>query len=144
MGSEMCIRDSLGTVGRAAPTVNVRPSAEMPVIVPAATPDTVSVWPTRKPRSRHVTGPIRVMVVEPKVKVPTEWEEHQGLSLDELLAQVESFGQGKQVRIITIAYGPEADTETLAKIARVTKGASYKAPSAADIPKVYAAALSNL
>ncbi len=67
-----------------------------------------------------------------------------GLSLDELLAQVESFGQGKQVRIITIAYGPEADTETLAKIARVTKGASYKAPSAADIPKVYAAALSNL
>lgn len=26
---------------------------------------------------------------EPKVKVPTEWEEHQGLSLDELLAAEE-------------------------------------------------------
>ncbi|MFZ0161780.1 MAG: extracellular solute-binding protein [Kineosporiaceae bacterium] len=67
-----------------------------------------------------------------------------GLSLGDLLTRVASFGQGKQVRIITIAYGPDADQETLAKIARVTKGASYKAPSAADIPKVYAAALSNL
>jgi len=43
----------------------------------------------------------------------------------------------------TIAYGPDADQETLAKIARVTKEASYKAPSAADIPTV-SAALSNL
>jgi len=66
-----------------------------------------------------------------------------GLTLDQLVERLTADGGGK-VRIITIAYGPDADSGTLATIARATRGASYVAPTTADIPKVYSAALSNL
>lgn len=67
-----------------------------------------------------------------------------GLSLDALLDLLQRDSAGRQVRIITIAYGPDADRNTLTQIARATKGASYYAPTTADIPKVYSAALSNI
>jgi Ca-activated chloride channel family protein len=67
-----------------------------------------------------------------------------GLRLDQLLGTLKRDVAGHPVRIITIAYGPEADAAALAQIARATKGASYVAPSAAEIPKVYSAALSNI
>jgi Ca-activated chloride channel family protein len=67
-----------------------------------------------------------------------------GLTLDQLLAVFKQDAAGRSVRVITIAYGPDADQAILARIARATKGASYVAPSAADIPKVYSAALSNI
>ena len=71
-------------------------------------------------------------------------EAQGGLSLDQLLALLQRDAKGRSARVITIAYGPDADQATLARIARATKGASYVAPSAADIPKVYSAALSNI
>jgi Ca-activated chloride channel homolog len=67
-----------------------------------------------------------------------------GLTLDQLLALLQRDEQGRSARVITIAYGPDADQATLAKIARATKGASYVAPTVLDIPKVYSAALSNI
>jgi Ca-activated chloride channel family protein len=67
-----------------------------------------------------------------------------GLSLSQLTERIKSTSGGRQIRIITIAYGPEADAATLTTIARATKGASYLAPTPADIPKIYSAALSNL
>jgi len=71
-------------------------------------------------------------------------EAQGGLGLDQLLALLQRDAKGRSARVITIAYGPDADRATLARIARATKGASYVAPSPADIPKVYAAALSNI
>ncbi|MBI4944169.1 MAG: VWA domain-containing protein [Actinobacteria bacterium] len=67
-----------------------------------------------------------------------------GLDLPGLLELIRSISGGRQIRVITIAYGPDADAESLAEIARATKGASYVAATPADIPKIYSAALSNL
>lgn len=67
-----------------------------------------------------------------------------GLDLDGLLDRMQRDDPGHSIRVITIAFGPDADKESLARIARATKGASYVAPTAADIPKIYSAALSNL
>lgn len=67
-----------------------------------------------------------------------------GLSLQGLLDSMSGIDPGHTIRVITIAYGPDADKESLAKIARATKGAAYVAPTDADIPKIYSAALSNL
>ncbi len=67
-----------------------------------------------------------------------------GLRLGQLLDRIKTTDDGRQVRIITIAYGPDADADTLAEIARATKGASYVAATPKDIPKIYSAALSNL
>lgn len=64
-----------------------------------------------------------------------------GLSLPALLKLVGD--RSKPVRIITIAYGPDADTSVLARIAQASGGASYVAPTPAEIPTVYSAALSN-
>ncbi len=67
-----------------------------------------------------------------------------GLTLPKLLTLIKGITGGRPIRIITIAYGPDADQDALAQMARATKGASYVAPTSADIPKVYSAALSNL
>jgi hypothetical protein len=67
-----------------------------------------------------------------------------GLSLQALLKRVQKDAEDRPVRIITIAYGPDADSEALQKIARATKGASYIAPTSAEISKIYSAALSNV
>jgi Ca-activated chloride channel homolog len=66
-----------------------------------------------------------------------------GVPLDGLLAQIQKTYAEKPVHIIAIGYGPDADNETLARIARASKGAAYKASTTSDISKVYAAALSN-
>jgi Ca-activated chloride channel homolog len=67
-----------------------------------------------------------------------------GLDLPGLRKRIQATAGGRQIRIITIAYGPDADADALAQIARATKGASYLAPTPAEIPKIYSAALSNL
>jgi Ca-activated chloride channel family protein len=69
---------------------------------------------------------------------------HGGLTLPKLLTLIKGITGGRQIRIITIAYGPDADQEALAQLAHATKGASYVAVTTADIPKIYSAALSNL
>jgi Ca-activated chloride channel homolog len=66
-----------------------------------------------------------------------------GLSLEGLLDQIKKSNTETPVPIIAIGYGPDADNETLARIAEATKGAAYKAASTKDISKVFAAALSN-
>jgi Ca-activated chloride channel homolog len=67
-----------------------------------------------------------------------------GLTLDQLLQQFKTTTGGRQVRVITIGYGPDVDQPVLAQIARATKGAAYQAATPADIPKIYSQALSNL
>lgn len=66
-----------------------------------------------------------------------------GLSLKKLLKRLQQNDTDRPVRIVTIAYGPEADPAALQKISQATKGASYVAPSSAEISKIYSAALSN-
>jgi Ca-activated chloride channel homolog len=67
-----------------------------------------------------------------------------GLTLAQLLAMFEQDAGGRSIRVITIAYGPDADVSALAQIARATKGASYVAPTPAQILTVYSNALSNI
>jgi Ca-activated chloride channel homolog len=66
-----------------------------------------------------------------------------GVDLNLLLDVVQQSKNGQTIRVITIAYGPDADRATLARIATASKGAAYVAPTAADLPRVYASALSN-
>ncbi|MGL5826767.1 MAG: substrate-binding domain-containing protein [Nocardioides sp.] len=66
-----------------------------------------------------------------------------GIGLNKLLDLLRTGVDGRTARVITVAYGPDADTEVLAKIASASKGAAYVAPSAEELSKVYASALSN-
>ncbi len=66
-----------------------------------------------------------------------------GLGKSDLIDLVGAGVGGRTARIITIAYGPDADEETLAEIAEASRGAAYVAPTAEDLAKVYASALSN-
>jgi hypothetical protein len=50
----------------------------------------------------------------------------------------------KPVRIITVAYGADADLGVLKRIADVTGGVSYRAPTAAEVSPLLAKALSDL
>lgn len=50
----------------------------------------------------------------------------------------------KPVRILTVAYGADADLTGLRRIADVTGGASYRAPTAADVAPLLAKALADL
>ncbi len=50
----------------------------------------------------------------------------------------------KPVRIITVAYGADADLGVLKRIADVTGGATYQAPTAAEVSPLLAKALADL
>lgn len=66
--------------------------------------------------------------------------------LDELLATLERGTEGenaKPVRVFTIAYGRQADFDTLTEIAQASNAASYDASNPATINKVFEAVLSN-
>jgi hypothetical protein len=67
------------------------------------------------------------------------------LSLNQLLTDLRREFDGiKPVRIITVAYGADADLGVLRRIADVTGGASYQAPTAADVAPLLAKALADL
>jgi Ca-activated chloride channel homolog len=66
-----------------------------------------------------------------------------GLRLQKLLELLRTGVNGRTARVITIAYGPDADTDVLQQIATASKGATYVAPSTEELGKVYASALSN-
>jgi hypothetical protein len=67
------------------------------------------------------------------------------LSLNQLLTDLRREFDGiKPVRIITVAYGADADLAVLKRIADVTGGASYRAPTAAEVSPLLARALSDL
>jgi Ca-activated chloride channel homolog len=63
--------------------------------------------------------------------------------LDGLLRQLEASAQENGVRIFTIAYGPDADLETLQQISEASRAAAYDARNPASIDKVFANVLSN-
>lgn len=66
--------------------------------------------------------------------------------LEELLAKLERGTDGenaKPIRIFPIAYGREADLDTLEEIAEATNAAAYDASDPESITKVFVAVLSN-
>jgi Ca-activated chloride channel family protein len=66
--------------------------------------------------------------------------------LDELLAHLTRTSSGENatgVRVFTIAYGNQADTATLKRIAQATNAAAYDASNPATISKVFTSVLSN-
>jgi hypothetical protein len=72
-------------------------------------------------------------------------EDPGSVGLTGLLADLRREFDGiKPVRIITVAYGADADLGVLRRIADVTGGASYQAPTAADVAPLLAKALADL
>jgi Bacterial extracellular solute-binding protein/von Willebrand factor type A domain len=72
-------------------------------------------------------------------------EDPGSVSLTQLLTDLRrEFNGIKPVRIITVAYGADADLSVLKRIADVTGGASYRAPTAAQVSPLLAKALSDL
>lgn len=66
--------------------------------------------------------------------------------LDGLLATLQEGSEGqasRPVRIFTIAYGEEADTGTLSRIAEATNAAAYDASDPTSIDKVFTSVISN-
>ena len=78
--------------------------------------------------------------------VPIWRDEDPGsVGLTGLLADLRREFDGiKPVRIITVAYGADADLGVLRRIADVTGGASYQAPTASDVAPLLAKALADL
>jgi Ca-activated chloride channel family protein len=67
-----------------------------------------------------------------------------GIDLKTLLAKLRADRGPQPVRFITIAYGADADTATLKKIAAATGGASFQARDPRDIDRVFVDVISNL
>ncbi len=71
-------------------------------------------------------------------------EKQGGLTLDQLLQRLAAGQKGdRKVRIITFAYGPDADANALRKISLTTRGAFFAAPDPADIERIFVTALAN-
>ncbi len=69
--------------------------------------------------------------------------EYTDTDLDGLLRYLEQTSQENGVRVFTIAYGPDADLETLKLISEASRAAAYDARNPATIDKVFADVLSN-
>jgi Ca-activated chloride channel family protein len=66
------------------------------------------------------------------------------LTLADLVATLEAEQDDERpVRFLTIAYGADADTKALARIAAATNGSAYTAPNPADIDSVFFRALTS-
>lgn len=64
------------------------------------------------------------------------------ISQEQLIAELRAaFNPKKPVRFITIAYGPDADSETLKQIADATQGKHYVSADPKDIRRVFVEAL---
>ena len=63
--------------------------------------------------------------------------------LDSLLDKLTNSGDENGVRVFTIAYGEDADLDTLKKISEATRAAAYDARKPESILKVFADVLSN-
>jgi Ca-activated chloride channel homolog len=72
-------------------------------------------------------------------------EDPGSISLNQLLTDLRREFDGiKPVRVLTVAYGADADLGVLKRIADVTGGASYRAPTAAQVSPLLAKALADL
>lgn len=67
-----------------------------------------------------------------------------GISLEQLLQQLRAEQKDDQkVRILSFAYGKDADVAALGQISKATGGQVFTAPNPADIERVFVAALAN-
>lgn len=66
-----------------------------------------------------------------------------GISLDKLLAELNTEDTEDVVRVFTIGYSEEADQETLSRIAKAARGAQYDSSDSATIDQVFTAVISN-
>jgi Ca-activated chloride channel family protein len=66
-----------------------------------------------------------------------------GISLEKLLAGLQSEDTEDVVRVFTIGYSEEADQETLRGIAKAARGAQYDSSDSATIDQVFTAVISN-
>jgi Ca-activated chloride channel family protein len=66
-----------------------------------------------------------------------------GLTLAALVKQLAAANGDRPVRMITIAYGPEADADALRQIASATNGATYELANPQDIQRVFISAISR-
>jgi Ca-activated chloride channel family protein len=69
--------------------------------------------------------------------------EYSDNDLDGLLRELEASAQENGVRVFTIAYGPDADLETLQQISEASRAAAYDARNPTSIDKVFSDVLSN-
>jgi Ca-activated chloride channel family protein len=67
-----------------------------------------------------------------------------GISLEQLVQQLrEGQSDDHKVRILSFAYGKDADVKALTEISRATGGAVFSSPNPADIERVFVTALAN-
>jgi Ca-activated chloride channel homolog len=66
-----------------------------------------------------------------------------GLTLAALVKQLAAANGDRPVRVITIAYGPDADADALRQIASATNGATYELTNPQDIQRVFISAISR-
>jgi Ca-activated chloride channel family protein len=69
--------------------------------------------------------------------------EDNGISLQALLDQLRTEQGDQSVRLFTIAYGDDADQDTLKQIAEATNGAAYNSSDPTNINQVFTAVISN-
>jgi Ca-activated chloride channel family protein len=67
-----------------------------------------------------------------------------GISLEQLVQRLRA-GQSddRKVRILSFAYGKDADVGALDQISKATGGAVFPSPNPADIERVFVTALAN-
>jgi Ca-activated chloride channel family protein len=65
------------------------------------------------------------------------------VDLGGLVRQLQSEGEERAIRIFPIAYGEDADLNTLTRIAQASRAAAYNAGDPASIDKVFTAVVSN-
>ncbi|WP_157487937.1 MULTISPECIES: VWA domain-containing protein [unclassified Leifsonia] len=71
-------------------------------------------------------------------------EDENGITLDDLLAQLEEQADpDKPVPVIMIGFGPDTDLDAMTKIAKATGGAAYSATKPEDLGDVLVDALSQ-
>ena len=69
--------------------------------------------------------------------------EYTDTDLNGLISQLQGSAQENGVRVFTIAYGADADLETLQQISEASRAAAYDARNPATIDQVFANVLSN-
>jgi Ca-activated chloride channel family protein len=72
---------------------------------------------------------------------PDEGATHEARAA--MLTAVVPPGPDREVRIFTIAYGDQAETDTLASLAEASLGTAYEALDPADIGKVFSQVVAN-
>lgn len=66
-----------------------------------------------------------------------------GATLQDVLTDLAAQPEEARVRFFTVAFGPDADQRTLARIAQASGGSALVAPRTEDLPAVFAAALTG-